>query len=82
MDGELLDSSHVWILPHYHHPRWWEGELSDRFPVHDYRYKHCSAEDMQGNLSGMLFVDSLKYNVLHENDAEEESDVYTLVSIQ
>lgn len=80
MNGELLDSSHVWILPHYHHPHWWEVEQSDRPHTHGGAFPPCSNEYLRGNLSGVLFVDTLKYNVFQESYAEQESDVYTLVS--
>lgn len=77
MNGELLDSSHVWILPHYQHPRWWEVK---QFNTPHKTFEPCSAERMTDILSGVLLVDSLKYNVLQE-DKGENQDVYSLVSL-
>ena len=81
MDGELLDSSHVWILPHYQHPHWWEVEQYNRPPKHSHTYRPCSAEKMTEILSGVLFVDGLKYNVFQEDKGENQTDVYSLVSL-
>lgn len=66
-NGELLDDSHVWILPHYRNPYWWKN--SNKYGI------RCS-NNVREILRSVLFVDLLKYNVLQDEDTE----AYSLVS--
>ena len=80
MNGELLDESHVWILPQYYHPEWWEVERYDSTPLHSHSFTPCSPADMRRNLNHVLSVGSLNYNVQHR-DYSDDTEVYHLVCV-
>ena len=69
----MLDETHAWILPHYQQPSWWEIESNETLSSASV----CSDEDMRNILRSVLFVDSLKYNIM---DAGGD-DAYYLVSL-
>ncbi len=71
-----MDETHAWILPHYYQPLWWEME---DVQTH-YNSGGCSDDAMRQILRSVLFIDSLKYNVIGDNKRDED-DIYHLVSL-
>ena len=70
-----MDKSHAWILPHYRQPMWWKREV-----VEPQNIVVCSDEDMEKILESIIFVDTLKYNIIDAEKWSNESDIYYLVS--
>ena len=59
--GNLTDANHVWILPSYYNPNWWnitERELRKR-PTQ----WQCSNQDMKDILESVLFVGAFNYHL-------------------
>ena len=59
--GNLTDANHVWILPSYYNPNWWnitESELGKR-PMK----WQCSNQEMEDILESVLFVGAFNYRL-------------------
>ena len=85
----LLGDSYVWILPHYQHPTWWRRNESNtnradmNSPLNGLDKRiNCSDSEMVDLLQSVLFVDSLKYNVMATADDDgSETRAFHLVRI-
>ncbi len=75
--GSLTDSSHVWILPSYYDPYWWnlpEEEIQQLPPK-----ERCSNDEMIGILNSILFVDSFNHNLNGSCSNVENLDTGTVI---
>ena len=80
VNDTLLDYSHVWLLPHYLSPTWWELD-NDTLPQLPFLH-HCNNAEMFSILNDMnlLFMGSLKYNLLPGSSEGDSRETYHLVS--
>ena len=80
VNDAFLDYTHVWLLPHYFSPTWWEldNETLYQLPI----LHRCDNTEMFNVLNDMnlLFVSSLKYNVLPGSSEGDSREAYYLVS--
>ncbi len=74
--GSLTDYSHVWILPSYYNPNWWEvsEEELKTLPPNE----QCSNDDMKDALTSALFVGLFNYMYLFGSQRQHTEHVMKL----
>ena len=75
-----MDQAHSWILPQYSHSSWWKEASSIRRELNiraNPDLRNCSEDDMAKALQSVIFVDSLKYNMV--GNGAGDTNTYFLV---
>ncbi len=79
MSPVLLSKDHVWLLPNYYSPIWWQIDHTSLSMLPG--DQACTNNEMEDILSNMylLVLDSLYYNVIKSGVVTSQEGTYSLV---